>query len=121
MVACNSENASDCFKTTGKIVNLEVNVPGFDKIVVNRDIELIIKEGTEQKVVIETGKNLLNDVEASVLDGRLILANNNSCNYLRGRRWRRSSTPRSARRSMFRPTTRMPTSRACTPRPGRQG
>ena len=83
MVACNSENASDCFKTTGKIFNLEVNVPSFDKIIVNRDIELIIKEGTEQKVVIEAGKNLLNDIEASVLDGRLVLTNNNSCNYLR--------------------------------------
>src|SRR5690606_14625748 len=36
------------------------------------------------EVIIETGKNLLNDVEAEVVDGQLILTDNNSCNYVRG-------------------------------------
>ncbi len=83
LVSCNSENAGDCFQTTGPIIQEEVTLDAFDKILVNRDIELIIKEGTEQKVVIETGKNLLNDVEAIVTDGKLILSDNNSCNYVR--------------------------------------
>lgn len=81
--ACNSENAGDCFQTTGEIIQQEITVSTFYKILVNRDIELILKEGAEQKVVIETGKNLLNDVEAVVVDGRLILTDNNSCNYVR--------------------------------------
>lgn len=83
IVSCNSENAGDCFQTTGPIVQQEVTVLNFDKILVNRDIELIIKDGLEQKVVVETGKNLMNDVEAVVLDGKLILTDNNSCNYVR--------------------------------------
>ena len=83
MFSCNSENASDCFQTTGPIVQEEVSLDAFDKILVNRDVELIVKEGAEQKVVIETGKNLLNDVEAVVIDGKLILSDNNSCNYVR--------------------------------------
>ncbi|WP_117175071.1 head GIN domain-containing protein [Mariniflexile rhizosphaerae] len=83
MLACNSEQAGDCFQTTGTIIQQEVSVSNFDKILVNRDIELIIKEGAEQKVIIETGKNLLNDVEAVVIDGKLILTDNNSCNYVR--------------------------------------
>ena len=83
MFACNSEQAGDCFQTTGTIIQQEVSVSNFDKILVNRAIELIVKEGAEQKVVIETGKNLLNDVEAVVTDGKLILTDNNSCNYVR--------------------------------------
>lgn len=81
--SCNSESAGDCFQTTGPIIQEEVSLDTFDKILVNRDVELIVKDGTEQKVVIETGKNLLNDVEAVVVDGKLILSDNNSCNYVR--------------------------------------
>jgi hypothetical protein len=81
--ACNSETAGDCFQSSGTIIKQEITVSGFDKILVNRDIELIVKEGATQKVVIETGKNLLNDVDAEVVDGQLILTDNNSCNYVR--------------------------------------
>ncbi|MEN3324656.1 head GIN domain-containing protein [Mariniflexile soesokkakense] len=83
LISCNSETASDCFQTTGAIVQQEMNVSTFDKILVNRDIELIVKEGIEQKVLIETGENLLNDIEAVVVEGKLILTDNNSCNYVR--------------------------------------
>lgn len=82
--ACDSETANNCFKTTGSIEQKEVIVDGFEKIFVNRDVALILKEGTEQKVVIETGKNLMPDIEAIVLDGKLILTDNNTCNYVRG-------------------------------------
>ena len=83
IVSCNSENANDCFQTTGAIVQQEKSVLSFDKILVNRDIELIIKEGAAQKVIVETGKNLINDVEVVVLDGKLVLTDHNSCNYVR--------------------------------------
>lgn len=82
--ACDSENAGDCFQKTGSIIQQEVSVDTFDKILVNRDIELVIKEGSTQKVIIETGGNLLNDVKAIVIDGKLILTDNNNCNYVRG-------------------------------------
>ena len=55
----------------------------FTKIVVNRNIELILKSGTEFKIVIETGKNLLNDIEVKVVDMQLQLTDNNTCNYVR--------------------------------------
>ena len=83
LFSCNSENTSDCFQSTGTMIQQEITLDSFDKILVNRDIELILKEGLEQKVVIETGKNLLNDVDAVVVDGQLILTDNNSCNYVR--------------------------------------
>lgn len=81
--ACNSEDTGNCFQKTGTIIQQEIVVDSFDKILVNRDIELIIKDGINQKVIIETGSNLLNDVEAIVLDGKLVLNDNNSCNFVR--------------------------------------
>lgn len=83
ILACDSENAGDCFQKTGSVIQQEVTVTTFSKILVNRDIELIIKEGAEQKVVIETGENLLNDVEVMVENERLILTDHNTCNYVR--------------------------------------
>jgi hypothetical protein len=83
IVACNSEDASDCFQTEGNIVQQEVVVSSFEKILVNRDIELIVKQGPEYKVVIETGENLLNDVIATVVNNELQLSDYNSCNYVR--------------------------------------
>ena len=81
--SCSSENANDCFQTSGSIVQQEVTIDAFEKILVNRDIELIIKEGAEYKVIIETGKNLLNDIKVLVIDNELQLTDNNTCNYVR--------------------------------------
>lgn len=81
--ACNSEDANDCFQTSGTIVQQEVDVVGFERILVNRDIELIITEAPEYKVTIETGENLINDVKAEVIGDRLVLTDDNNCNYVR--------------------------------------
>lgn len=81
--ACNSEDANDCFQTSGTIVQKDVDVVGFERILVNRDIELIITEAPEYKVTIETGENLINDVEVGVIGNRLVLTDNNNCNYIR--------------------------------------
>jgi hypothetical protein len=80
---CDSENSADCFQTTGTIIQQEIALGAFSTILVNRDVELVLKEGDTQKVIIETGKNLMNDVEAAVIDGELTLTDNNSCNYVR--------------------------------------
>jgi len=83
LMACDTENVNDCFQKSGKIVTLEKVVPLFTKIKVNRDISLVLKEGPVQKVLIETGENLLNEVSVSVVDEQLILVENNICNFVR--------------------------------------
>ena len=83
LFACDSENANDCFQKSGSIITEELNLPVFTKIKVNRDVELILKEGLTQKVIIETGENLLNDVELSVTNDRLEITENNTCNFVR--------------------------------------
>lgn len=82
-LSCDSDSASDCLQTEGTIVQQEVDVTSFDKILVNRDVELIVKQGIDYEVVIETGENLMNDVEVRVIDNELQLTDNNTCNYVR--------------------------------------
>ena len=81
--SCNSEDANDCFQTTGATVQQDVEVLAFEKILVNRDVELILKTGADFSVIIETGENLLNDVDVKVVDNQLQLFDHNSCNYFR--------------------------------------
>lgn len=80
---CDSESASDCFQTSGSIIQEEISVPVFERILVNRDIELIIKQGADYQVIIETGENLINDVTAEVIGNQLVLTDNNACNFVR--------------------------------------
>jgi len=81
--ACNSEDANDCFQTSGDIIQQVVEVTSFENILVNRNVELIITEAPEYKVTIESGENLIDDVTVEVIGNRLVLSDNNTCNYVR--------------------------------------
>jgi hypothetical protein len=81
--ACDSENANDCFQKSGSIITEEKVLPIFTKIQVNRDVEVVLKEGLTQQVILETGENLLNDVDMFVVNDRLIITENNICNFVR--------------------------------------
>ena len=69
--ACDQNNAWDCVQTSGPLVFEELTLVPFEKILVNRDISLTIKQGTEYKVDVETGENLMNDIEISVVGKQL--------------------------------------------------
>ncbi len=81
--ACDTENAPDCFQRTGNIVRIEVDVPDFTRILVNPNVELVIKDDDEISVVIETGDNLLDEVSAVVKEDRLELNDTNDCAFFR--------------------------------------
>lgn len=81
--ACDSENANDCFQTSGSTIQQVFDVAPFTKILVNRDIALIVATGETQEVRVETGENLINDVAVSVENNQLILTDNNTCNFVR--------------------------------------
>ena len=83
LFSCNGDNVPDCFQNSGSIVQQEINVESFDKITVFERIELIITDEPIQKVIVETGEYLLNDIEVKVEGGRLMLINNNACNLTR--------------------------------------
>jgi len=83
LVACNGENTPDCFQKAGDVVRETIDVPEFGTITVFENLNVVLKQGDEQLVEVETGEYLINDVSAVVEDNRLILRNENSCNYVR--------------------------------------
>ncbi|MEO9513378.1 MAG: head GIN domain-containing protein [Flavobacteriaceae bacterium] len=83
LISCNGDNVPDCFQNAGDLFREIVNVPEFTKITVFENVTLVIKQGAEQIVEIETGEFLRNEVSVEVEDDRLILRNENQCNYVR--------------------------------------
>ncbi len=83
LLACNGDNVPDCFQNAGNLVREEVEVSEFTKITVFDNVTLYVKQGPEQKVEIETGEYLRNEVSATVEDGRLLLHDTNDCNFTR--------------------------------------
>ena len=82
-LGCSSDSAPDCFQSAGSMVREEVTVADFTKITVFENVGLVLKQGPEIKVEIETGEYLLNEVEVVVEGDRLLLRDANDCNYFR--------------------------------------
>ena len=83
-LSCNSESALDCFQATGKIERREYkNLDGFKKILIFKRVKLIFKQAPVQKVFVETGKNLFNEIRVRVEDSILKVSDRNSCNLVR--------------------------------------
>lgn len=83
IISCNGDNVPDCFQNAGDLVRKTVAAPEFNTITVFENLNLVLKQGDEQKVEVETGEFLRNDVSVEVEDNRLILRNGNSCNFVR--------------------------------------
>ena len=83
IISCNKEDANDCFQASGSIITKEIQVNDFSKIEVNEGINLVLKYGASQEIRVETGANLINEVEATVIGDKLFLYDRNNCNYVR--------------------------------------
>lgn len=81
--SCNSENAPDCLQAAGDLIREEIMVPSFTKITVFEKVALVLQEGDTQKVEVETGENLREEISVVVEGDRLVLRNGNGCNFFR--------------------------------------
>ncbi len=80
---CNPKNIDDCLKTEGDTIRKEFDVDFFDKVNPMSRVKMFIQAGPIQNVTVETGDNLISDVEVTVNDGTLEVVNNNGCNIFR--------------------------------------
>ncbi len=81
--SCNTESAPDCLQNSGDLIREEVSLSDFTKITVFENVALVLKQGDVQKVEIETGEYLREEVTATVENDRLLLKDTNDCNYFR--------------------------------------
>ena len=82
-IATGCSVTEDCFKKTGDFVLQTIEVTNFDKIVVEKGVSLVIKEGPDYIVQISTGANLLDDIQINVVNGTLQIKDNSECNLVR--------------------------------------
>ena len=82
--ACNSDQAFDCVKTTGKIVEKEYKTSYFKNIDLYDYFTVYLIPDTVDKVVIRSGENLQAKISVQVVDSVLSIKNNNTCNFVRG-------------------------------------
>ncbi len=83
MFSCAKDNISDCIQTAGDLTIIEQNVDSFDRILVNENIELIINQGPEYHLKIESGAHLIPDIQYVVHNALLTLNDHNQCNWVR--------------------------------------
>ena len=73
----------ECIEATGSIITKDFIVADFDKIIVHQGISLVVTEGPIYKVEVQTGENLMPNIQATVSDGLLTLKDNTTCNWVR--------------------------------------
>lgn len=83
MGACNGDNVPDCFQNAGDLVRQTLQTADFNTITVFENANLVLKQGSEFKVEVETGEFLIDEISAIVEGDRLVLRNENTCNYVR--------------------------------------
>lgn len=83
VLTCNNDNAFDCLQTNGNITVQDYTIDSFNQIIVNENIELVVIDGEDYSLKIETGINLISDISFTLSQGILTLNDNNSCNLLR--------------------------------------
>ena len=81
--SCGKENRFDCIKRTGEKTTDTRILPPFTKIYLKDNIDVFVKQGTEQEVKIEAGNNLVSLIKTEVIDGVLHIKNENKCNWAR--------------------------------------
>jgi hypothetical protein len=86
ILACNKQDAPDCFKSTGAIVErgeLRLVNASFNSIEVRQNIQLKLVQDTFNFVLISAGKNLIPKISTEIQGENLIIKNNNRCNWVR--------------------------------------
>jgi len=83
LLSCNSEKTPDCFMASGSIITNEIEVSDFNRIDIGEGVEVVIKQGIKNKIVVETGSNLMSGISVSVSENKLYLRNANGCSWFR--------------------------------------
>lgn len=80
---CKKENMGDCLKSTGSVQTEIRDLPDFNRLEVEDNINVFIRFGGPHRAEIEAGKNLLELIETEVEGNTLHIRNNNKCNWVR--------------------------------------
>jgi hypothetical protein len=75
--------SEDCIKDAGNLVTKEIVISDFDKIRLHTGISLVLKEGPNFKVTIQSGTNIIDNIEINKQGDFLVVKDNSTCNWTR--------------------------------------
>lgn len=76
-------SCQDCFKSTGSTSITTRELPEFSTLVVEDNLDVILKKSDRPYVEIRAGENLLSSIKTDVDNGVLTLENKLKCNWVR--------------------------------------
>lgn len=80
---CKKDGGCNCLKGTGDVITEVRQLPTFNGVYVENDVNLIFQEDTVQRVSVEAGKNIMDGILTEMDGGILTIKNKNKCNFLR--------------------------------------
>jgi len=73
-----------CISSTGKTITQDRSGTPYHYVEVNDNINLILtQDSVNTGITVEAGENLIDGITTDISNGRLVLKNTNSCNWLR--------------------------------------
>lgn len=83
IISCKKSEDRICMKSTGEWDSLVIPLTPFNSVSLGKNLVFELVQDSTDKVVVLGGRNLLNQVKVSVLQGLLEIRNQNKCNFLR--------------------------------------
>ena len=77
------EKPSDCVESTGAIITKDIDVVPFTRIEVLKGIEVVITQGPQYKVQVQTGENLIDNIEVIQTGSVISFKDTSTCNWVR--------------------------------------
>lgn len=81
--SCKRENLFDCFKSTGDIVTEQRSIAEFKEAIAYDNVNVIFVQDVKTYIEVNAGENLLPLITTEIRDGKLVIENNNKCNWVR--------------------------------------
>ena len=81
--SCEKANRFDCFKRSGKPTVVRRELENFTVLEVTNNLQTYLIQDSVNFVEIKAGANLISNVETSVSGQKLVVQNNNKCNFTR--------------------------------------
>jgi len=82
MLGCSKEK-NDCMKSTGEIIFVDRELALFSEIEINNNVNVILTQDTFSSIMVEAGENLIEKITTVVQGDRLVIQNENKCNWVR--------------------------------------
>ncbi|MEO8150636.1 MAG: DUF2807 domain-containing protein [Bacteroidia bacterium] len=81
--SCKKDSFCNCLKSTGSTATEKRDLATFNKIEIDKNIDVFLVQDSVSYAKVTCGKNLLDGVSTEVSEGRLTITNKNKCNWSR--------------------------------------